>query len=118
MKASKLGLALLTFAAFSFAQTGNIATLNFGSQSPLRQILPIGNMPPEVQVWIYDPPAGNDGYSVTLSYQLADGSQHVATQIVAGMGANTLVIFLVDAPTVASVKVLPMKFTGAAIQTP
>jgi len=105
------------FAGFALAQSGNVSTFNLGSQSPLRQIMPFGNTPPMVQVWIYDQ-SGSDAYSITLSYRTADGLQHSATQFSTSSGTNTVSVFLVDATSIDGAKVMPMKFTGAEFKTP
>lgn len=113
-------LSLFAFMAeLSFAQSGSVSTFNLCSSCAIRQFIPgMANIPPQVQVWIFDPPAGNDAYLITLTYQGTDGAAHTLTQYVAGFGGtNTMWPAPVDALSVASVKVQPMKLTGAAFQT-
>jgi hypothetical protein len=124
MKTFKLALFALALSALACAQSGapsgNVATFNLCSTCSIRQFIPGMNyLPPQVQVWIYDP-AVSDAYSVTLVYVgVADGVSHTVTQLVAGFGGtNTVWYAPFDAVSISSVRVLPLKFSGAAIATP
>lgn len=108
-------LSLVLFSGLAIAQPGSISTFNFGSQSPIRRVLPMGNAAPFVSVFIYDP-VGSDKYEVTLSYVGTDGVARVVSQDVKSMGLNTFYDFQVDAATIVSVTANGLKANGVVLQ--
>ena len=112
-------LSLFVFLAVSaFGQSLSFLPLNLNSTATIRQIVPMSNVPPMVQIFINDT-TGSDAYSVTLSYHDADGTAHTVAiaQLAAFRGSlNTLAVFTGDAFAIDSVKVMPLKLTGAAVQ--
>jgi len=110
------------FALTAFAQTPTstitVQGINMCSTCAIRQFIPGAlQMPPFVQVFIYDTALSDAGYTVTLTYTTTDGAQHITSAYFpAGTVFNgnlvSLAFFNVDA-VIASARVLAQAYTGA-----
>ena len=108
---------LLLFSAFCFAQAPapSVQVINMSSQAPIRSILPMANLPPFVEVFVLN--AVGDAFQATITYHGYDGKQYTATQISSASNQTaSLVMIYVDAATVESAIVQPLKFTGVVVQ--
>jgi hypothetical protein len=111
----KIMLAAVLAASFASAQSSAPSTL---SVMPINTAITpapfaLAAAPPMIQVFIYDQVA-DDGFSITLNWTEADGSQHTKTKLVPRQGLTTLYSFENVTAVTANVAVYAMKFTGMA----
>ena len=94
-----------------------VQVVNMSSKAPIRAVLPMQGLPAFVEVFVY---GGDDSaYQATLSYHGWDGKPYTVTQLslaTAASGSATLIAIYVDAATIDSVTVQPLKFTGVVLQ--